>query len=156
MSLQRMLMRVSAAQAASTLLIVAIAYAFRERAVARDELLWPFVIAVLVPAAAYALLERRPLDSVTPVHDIGLAAAYRVRFFLALGLAQAPALFGAAGMFVTSRTWLLVLGTLVSAVLLARNAPTAANVGRDERRLRARGSDGSLAEALRRAPDDRP
>ena len=154
MSLQRLLLRVSAAQAVSTLLIVAIAYAFREHAVAREELLGPFVIAVLIPAAAYAALERRPLHSLAPVHNIGLVAAYRVRFFLGLGLGQAPALFGAAGMFVTSRTWLLALGTLVSAVLLARNAPTASNVARDERRLRARGSEASLAEELRRAPDD--
>ncbi|MHB8465493.1 MAG: hypothetical protein ACYDH6_24485 [Acidimicrobiales bacterium] len=84
-----------------------------------------------------------------------LLASYRIRFFLRVAFAEAPALFGFVGFIGTGRWWMYPLGLVFAAVGLLRLAPTATNLGKDQRALDLAGCRRSLLRVLTIAPPGR-
>ncbi len=81
--------------------------------------------------------------------DEALAVSYQRRFFAQVAFAEAAALGGFVGFILTGNPLLYVLGLAFTAVGFWKAAPTAANLARDQDRLRAEGCGRSLIAALR-------
>jgi hypothetical protein len=116
------------------------------------------VAAALLAAGTVGLLagtrfERsKPLDC---TDDTALANGYRARFFLRVAFADAVALFGFVGFFLTYDWWPYPTGLLIATFGFARAAPTAANLRREQERLAERGCFRSLVGSLRTVPPSR-
>jgi F0F1-type ATP synthase membrane subunit c/vacuolar-type H+-ATPase subunit K len=105
------------------------------------------VIAAGVASVAVPKAIKRPLDCSS---EGKLVATYRVRFFLRVAYAEAVALFGFVGAFITDAVWLYYFSLLCAAVGFARLAPTTRNLSRDQQALYAGGCSLSLVAALTR------
>jgi len=108
------------------------------------------VLAGLIAGLAVRFIER-PLDC---TDDRRLAAAYRVRFFLRIALAESAALFGFVGFFLASEWWVYPVGMAVASVGFARAAPTRGRLRRDQERLNEQGCFRSLVTALMSVPPE--
>ena len=86
-----------------------------------------------------------PLDCSGPP---ALLASYRTRFFLRIAIAEAAALLGFVGFFLTGEWWLYPLGAFFSFVGFARLAPTRSNLDREQEVLNASGCGQSLMSVL--------
>ena len=104
-----------------------------------------FGLLTVVPAAISVYLSLRPLR---PDDAEAVRTQYARRFFAAVAIAQSALAVGYVGVFVAGPPWVLVLGTTVSLVALAFNAPTAGAIAREDGRLREQGSPVTLSEAL--------
>ena len=105
------------------------------------------VVAAGVTSVAVPKAIERPLDCSS---EGKLVATYRVRFFLRIAYAEAVALFGFVGAFITDAVWLYYFSLLFAAVGFARLAPTTSNLSRDQQALYAGGCSLSLMAALTR------
>ena len=82
-------------------------------------------------------------------NDGTLVGSYRTRLFLRIAFAEACALFGFVGFFLTLEWWPYPLGVALAAVGFRRAAPTRANLRRDQERLAEQGCFRPLVAALR-------
>lgn len=86
-----------------------------------------------------------PLDCSS---DAALAGAYRTRFFLRVAFADATALLGFVGFFLTGEAWLYPLGAAFTVVGFLRLAPTESNLETEQAELHLAGCARSLRAAL--------
>jgi hypothetical protein len=110
--------------------------------------------AILAFSSAYGLalvlwVRARPLPTETPEK---LVAGFRGAFFIGLGVAEAPALVGFAGSFITMRLWPYLIGLAVSLGLMAAIAPTRSEIERRQRQIEDAGSALSLGQLLTQRP----
>lgn len=98
------------------------------------------VISLFIPR-----LFERPLDCADPQ---ALLASYRTRFFLRIAFADAAALVGFVGFFLSDAWWLYPLGGVFATIGFARLAPTRRNLERDEEALHLTGCGESLLHVL--------
>ena len=103
------------------------------------------VVFCLAELALMRRLVERPLPCANPP---SLAAMYRVRFFLRLAFASAPAMFGFTFSFVSGHWWVYLFGLAPAAVGMFMAAPTDAAIEREQRRLDAQGCSVNLLAAL--------
>ncbi|HEU5082172.1 MAG TPA: hypothetical protein VFU14_02440 [Acidimicrobiales bacterium] len=114
-----------------------------------------------VPAAAvggavvlYGLASRlasrlieRPLDCASPE---SLRLTYQTRFFLRIAIAEAAALIGFAGVFVSGSWWPYLVGVLFALAGFVRAAPTELSLSRDQDELATTGCALQLRDVLTR------
>jgi hypothetical protein len=81
-----------------------------------------------------------------------LAGTYRGSFFIGVGMAMSPALFGFVGFFIDGRLWLYLLGMGFSLIAFAWIAPTRGDIERRQEQIQAQGSSLSLGKALMETP----
>jgi F0F1-type ATP synthase membrane subunit c/vacuolar-type H+-ATPase subunit K len=81
--------------------------------------------------------------------DSTLASSYRARFFLRVAFANAAALFGFIGFFLTNEWWPYPVGLAIAACGLIRAAPTRERLRRDQERLAETSCFRRLVPALR-------
>lgn len=98
----------------------------------------------LVSVVAPRLIER-PLDCSS---EVALLTGYRTRFFLRIAFAEAAALVGFVGVFLSGEAWMYPLGALFTAVGFIRVAPTSRNLERDQEALNLAGCGLSLTTLL--------
>lgn len=112
-----------------------------------DEKWVPWAIAAtgVYALVAMAWVRRRPLVTGSPG---ALAGSYRASFYVGLGLAQSPALFGLAGVFIGDSLWIYLVGLAFTLVALWMIAPTRQDIERRQREITAAGSPLSLLNAL--------
>jgi hypothetical protein len=112
-----------------------------------DERWVPWTIAAtgVYALVATAWVRRRPL--VTGSAE-ALAGSYRANFYVGLGLAVSPALFGLCGVFIGDSLWVYLVGLAFTLVALWMIAPTRQNIERRQREITAAGSPLSLLDAL--------
>jgi hypothetical protein len=96
-----------------------------------------------------ARLLERPMDASS---DSSLVASYRSRFFIWVGLGEAPFFIGLAAVAVTGWFWPCLEGAAFAVIGFLRIAPTAGALARDQERLNATGSSRSLVAALATMP----
>jgi hypothetical protein len=108
---------------------------------------WPFAVATvgLLSLLGINLLHHRPLVTTS----LGsLAASWRTRSFIGVGIAQIPALVAIALTFATDPLWIYGIGMVLSMVGLWGIAPSKRSLARDQEAIRASGSPLDLTEAL--------
>jgi F0F1-type ATP synthase membrane subunit c/vacuolar-type H+-ATPase subunit K len=81
--------------------------------------------------------------------DAALAGSFRTRFFLRMAFANAAALFGFVGFFLTYAWWPYPVGLGIAAFAFSRTAPTRGNLRREQERLVSTSCYRSLVRALR-------
>jgi hypothetical protein len=84
--------------------------------------------------------------------DASLLASYRARFFLWVGVGEAPAFIGLAAAVATGRFWLYPVGVVFAFVSYVHIAPTARHIAKDQAELDRSGSRRSLISALATMP----
>jgi hypothetical protein len=104
------------------------------------------VVACGVLAQLAGAFVERPLDGSTAA---ALAAAYRTRFFVRVGLAESAALLGFVGFILTGAPAVYLAGSVMTLVGFTRLAPTRARLAADQQRLSSTGSAIRLVAALR-------
>jgi hypothetical protein len=114
----------------------------------------PYLIAVLlvvlgVAGLAAARFTERPLNGSS---DATLLASYRARFFLWIGVGEAPAFLGLAAAVATGYFWLYLVGCVFAVVAYVRIAPTVRHLARDQDQLDRSGTHRSLSSALETMP----
>jgi hypothetical protein len=114
----------------------------------------PYLVAIIVIALGVTgqVLVRivdPPLNGST---DASLVATYRQRFFLWVGVGEAPAFLGLVAAIATNEFWLYLVGVVFAVLSYVRIAPTARNLARDQRHLDQSGSPRSLVSALASMP----
>jgi F0F1-type ATP synthase membrane subunit c/vacuolar-type H+-ATPase subunit K len=107
---------------------------------------------VAAGVAAYGIVSlfaprlfERPLDCAT---DTALISGYRTRFFLRIAFAEAAALIGFVGAFLSGNPWMYALGAAFAAVGFVRLAPSRRNLHTDEEALNLQGCGRSLTRLL--------
>jgi F0F1-type ATP synthase membrane subunit c/vacuolar-type H+-ATPase subunit K len=80
--------------------------------------------------------------------EAALVSGYRTRFFLRVAFAEAAALLGFVGVFLSGETWMYPLGAAFTAVGFLRLAPTRRNLERDQEALNLAGCGLSLTTVL--------
>jgi MFS family permease len=98
----------------------------------------------IVSLIAPRLLER-PLDCTS---DADLLSGYRTRFFLRIAFAEAAALIGFVGAFLSGEPWMYALGAAFTAIGFARLAPSRRNLCNDQEALNLQGCGRSLTRLL--------
>jgi hypothetical protein len=98
----------------------------------------------MVSLIAPRLLER-PLDCAS---DASLVSGYRTRFFVRIAFAEAAALIGFVGAFLSGEAWMYALGAAFTALGFARLAPSRRNLERDQEALNLQGCGRSLSRLL--------
>jgi hypothetical protein len=84
-----------------------------------------------------------------PGDDLGqLLGAYRTRFFLRLAMAEAGAVMGFVGFFLTQNPLVYFVGLIPAALGFAMLAPTRANLEREDQAMAARGCRYTIYRAL--------
>lgn len=112
------------------------------------------VILVILGTAGQVLVRfvERPLNGTS---DRTLLDTYRSRFFVWVGIGEAPAFMGLAAALVTNRFWLYPVGVVFAVFSYWRIAPTSGHLAKDQRRLDQSGSPRSLVAALATMPAGR-
>ena len=87
-----------------------------------------------------------------PQVSIGRARRAVTRFFLRAGFANAAALFGLVGYFLTTSYWPYAVGFVLTVLGLRRAAPTRSNLRDDQYRLQQSRCGRNLTRALRGSP----
>jgi hypothetical protein len=129
------------------LLLFLIALRFIEPWDGGDERWTPWAVLAIgvVSLAGIARIRRQPL----PLGSAkALALTYRSLFFIGIGLAEAPALWGIAGVFLAGSLWIYLVGLAFTLVGLRMMAPTRSDIERRQREIIAAGSALSLLDAL--------
>jgi hypothetical protein len=72
--------------------------------------------------------------------------------FIGIGLAEAAALFGVVGIFLSGSLWVYLVGLAFGLFGLWRVAPSRRNLTEDQTRLRQQGSSLDLVAALNALP----
>ncbi len=108
-------------------------------------------LGLVAVAAVLSLVATVAVNPVLPDDD-ALVGAYTSRFFMRLAFANAAALVGFVGFTLTWRIEPYLLGLVFAAVHYARLAPTAANLERDQDRMRNAGGTRNLVEELLAPP----
>lgn len=108
-----------------------------------------------IPVAVFALgayclvavirINGRALSTKSPQQ---LSTSYRATFFICVGMAEAPALFGICGIFIGGSLWIYLVGLPFALAGLATIAPSRANIERKQAKIRSSGSSLSLGESL--------
>jgi hypothetical protein len=106
---------------------------------------WAVLAVGVVSLAGIARIRRRPLPAGSAK---ALALTYRSLFFIGIGLAEAPALWGIAGVFLGGSLWIYLVGLAFTLVGLLMMAPTRSDIERRQREIIAAGSALSLLDAL--------
>jgi hypothetical protein len=109
---------------------------------------WVPVAVILLSAVALAgagRVRRRAPHTGSPST---LAASYRVRFFICLGLAETPVFVGIAGTLIGGSLWICALALPFVLAGFALVAPTRRNIEWKQLGIRTRGSTLSLGQAL--------
>jgi hypothetical protein len=116
-----------------------------------DEGWVPWLIAIIgiLSVAWIARIRQRPLSTASPE---ALAGSYRARSFIQIGIAEAAALWGFAGVFLTQSLWVYLLGLAFGLYGLWLTAPTRSSIERRQREITAAGSSLSLLDALIETP----
>jgi hypothetical protein len=84
-----------------------------------------------------------------PCDDLGqLLGQYRTRFFLRIAFAEAAALFGFVGFFLSANPMPYFVGLLPALLGFAMLAPTQANLEREDAAMRAQGCRHTIYRAL--------
>jgi F0F1-type ATP synthase membrane subunit c/vacuolar-type H+-ATPase subunit K len=108
------------------------------------------VVAIGIASLAYvARIRRRPLPTNSRE---ALARSYRALFFIGVGVAEAAALWGIAGVFLGGSLWIYLVGLPFGLVGLWMIAPTRTDIERRQREITAAGSPLSLLDALISVP----
>jgi len=116
----------------------------------------PAVVALIAVSAGCLFAEDRALARPLSCGDLaGLAASYRTRYFLAIALSEAIALFAFVATFVTGQWWLYWVFLPVALFGFMRLAPTRAHLELAQEQLRLQGCSLSLVRALRQMPPPR-
>jgi hypothetical protein len=87
----------------------------------------------------------QPLDCSS---EGALVGGYRTRFFLRVAFAEAAALAGFVGAFLTGEAWMYLVGMPFTAVGFVRLAPTTRNIDRDQDALNQQGCGLSLMHLM--------
>ena len=106
---------------------------------------WAVVVIGIASLAYVARIRRRPLSTTSPE---ALARYYRALFFIEVGVAEAAALWGFAGVFLGGSAWIYLVGLAFGLVGLWMIAPTRSDIERRQREISAAGSPLSLLDAL--------
>jgi hypothetical protein len=106
---------------------------------------WIVVIIGLLSVAGIARIRRRPLAMTS---SKALAGTYRALFFIEIGIAEAAALWGFVGVFLTPGYWVYLLGLPFALAGLWLAAPTRSDIERRQREISAAGSSLSLLDVL--------
>jgi hypothetical protein len=114
-----------------------------------EYLLAGVVIALGVAGQVLVRLVDPQLNGAT---DASLTATYRQRFFLWVGVGEAPAFLGLLAAVATDRFWLYLVGCVFAVLSYVHIAPTARNLARDQARLDQNGTPRSLVSALGAMP----
>jgi F0F1-type ATP synthase membrane subunit c/vacuolar-type H+-ATPase subunit K len=117
---------------------------------------FPYLVAAagLISISAVTWLVRRPLAA---GDEKSLASAWRTRFFVGLGFAEAAAMLGFLGAIITGRIWVYTVRLAFALLGIWEMAPSRRNLGRDQERIRERGSTLNLTRALiGQRPQDSP
>lgn len=104
--------------------------------------------AVVLYGLASQILPRlveRPLDCSSPD---SLRLTYQTRFFLRVAIAEAAALIGFAGVFVSGAWWPYLVGVLFALAGFIRAAPTELSLSRDQEDLASGGCALQLRDVL--------
>ena len=109
-------------------------------------------LGVLLVGVVCILVARRLERSLDGTSDATLVKSYQERFFLWIGLGEAPAFVGIIALVATGAVWLYPLGALFSFIAYAHLAPTGDHLHRDQESLNRRGIERSLRAALEAAP----
>lgn len=96
-------------------------------------------------------LFERPLDCTA---DAALVSGYRTRLFLRIAFAQAAALLGFVGAFLSGEPWIYAIGAAFATVGFVRLAPSRRNLERDQEALNLQGCGRSLLRLLGDASPD--
>lgn len=130
-----------------SLLLFIIAFSFVTPWDGGDEGWTPIAVFALgvFQLVAVIRVNGRPLSTQTPEQ---LAATYRSRFFIGIGMAEAAALWGVCGMFIEGSLWIYLVGLAFALAGFAIIAPSRANIERKQHQIRAQGSPLSLGQAL--------
>jgi hypothetical protein len=108
------------------------------------------VVAIGIASLAYvARIRRRPLPTNSRE---ALAGSYRALFFIGVGVAEASALCGFAGVLLGGSRWIYLVGLAFGLVGLWMIAPTRSNIERRQREITAAGAPLSLLDALISVP----
>jgi hypothetical protein len=110
---------------------------------------WAVVVIGIASLAYVARIRRRPLPTTSPE---ALARSYRAWFFIGVGVAEAAALWGLAGVFLGGSLWIYLVGLAFGLVGLWIIAPTRSHIERRQREITAAGSPLSLLDALISVP----
>jgi hypothetical protein len=105
------------------------------------------IIAVYVVVSQLVLRARDE-----PLNCAMLAGSYRTRFFLRIAIADAGALFGFVGAFITEGSITYYAAVVLSLAGWAYAAPTRGALQRDQQALYEQGCNTSLVAALRGGP----
>jgi hypothetical protein len=135
----------------ASLILFLVVLNFIERFDGGDE--GPVPVAVLalgvLSLIGTLLVSRRRLSTSSAQ---ALASAYRASFFIEIGVAEAAALFGFAGVFITGSVWVYLIGLAFTFVGFGIAAPSRADIERRQREITASGSSLSLLDALMQPP----
>ena len=108
------------------------------------------VVAIGIASLAYvAQIRRRPLPTNS---GEALAGSYRALFFIGVGVAEAAALWGFAGVFLGGSLWIYLVGLAFGLVGLWMIAPTRSDIELRQREITAAGAPLSLLDALISVP----
>jgi hypothetical protein len=110
---------------------------------------WAVIVIGIASLAYVARIRRRPLPTTSPE---ALARSYRAWFFIGVGVAEAAALWGFAGVFLGGSLWIYLAGLAFGLVGLWMIAPTRSDIERRQREITAAGSPLSLLDALISVP----
>jgi F0F1-type ATP synthase membrane subunit c/vacuolar-type H+-ATPase subunit K len=122
----------------------------RDRWFSRPEAFWfvPLLVVIGVGSwLAIGAIWRRPLDTSS---EPRMAAVYRGRLFMAIGLGEVPALFGFVGTFITGTYWVYLVGLAFAIVGLMEGGPTVRNLMALQDRITEAGSAASIVAALKK------
>jgi hypothetical protein len=84
--------------------------------------------------------------------ESSLVATYRARFFLWVGVGEAPAFIALVFAVATNRFWIYPVGLVFPLLSFVRIAPTARHLAKDQHRLDQSGTPCSLVSALASMP----
>jgi hypothetical protein len=110
---------------------------------------WAVVVIGLVSLVWVSLVQRRPL-STTSLE--ALARSYRAWFFIGIGIAVEPGLWGFVGALLGGSLWIYLVGLAFALVGLWMIAPTHQDIERRQREITATGSPLSVLDALISVP----
>jgi hypothetical protein len=114
---------------------------------------WAVAFVGVVSLVGVVWVHRRQLPTTSPE---ALAASYRGLFFLGIGVAEASALVGMAGVLLRGSFWVCLVGLPFAFVGMWMVAPSRSDIERRQREITATGSPLSLVDALVSAPPSRP
>jgi hypothetical protein len=117
----------------------------------------PYVLAVVAIALGIAgqVLVRVVDSPLNGSSDSSLVASYRARFFLWVGVGEAPAFTALLFAIATNHFWIYPVGLVFAMLSFVRITPTVRHLAKDQLRLDQSGTHCSLVSALASMPAGR-